>query len=451
MKDVKPGQAPEPMLRVALMAYALIMRIGLPFMIAYFRWRGRHDKLYAKHIGERFGKNVAGFEKSVWVHATSLGEVRSAVPLIERFLAASSNVVVTVHTPVGRREVMRIFADEIKDARLCVTYTPLEIKSSWKNFFDAFNPKFGLVMEIEMWPCMIYSARSLGVPLFMCNAQYPTQSYVRDKRYFPIRLRLVKGFAGIMAKSDRHAERFRSLGAKKVEVTGELRFDQEVPATQLEAGAKAREWLGATKRVVVVFSSVVKGEEAYYVEVMKSVAKGLEKRKGKKPLFVFVPRAPEEFDGMEKYLSSSGLFVQKKSTLFDEGLKPMGKAPKIDVLLGDSFGEMHFYMAIGDAVVVGGGFVPKGAHNIIEALSQTKPVFVGPETRTIEYPMIEAMEDRVANKSKTSQEMSEALLAEMGKKIKRERIEAFCAKHGDSATKTLDALEKLLGVSPISD
>ena len=434
---------PTMSMRLGLLAYTATMTVGLPFILSYLYWRGTRDRLYSRHMSERFGLHESVFEGSVWVHAVSLGEVRSAVPLITRLLEDAEKVVVTVHTPAGRREVARVFAKAIDERVLRVTYAPLEYRGAWKRFMAAFKPRYGLVMEIEMWPGMITSARALGVPLFMCNAQYPTRSYDRDKKRYPLRLQLVRGFAGVMAKSHHQAERFKALGARQVAVTGEMRFDQEVPGSLIKAGEAARRWLGADRKMVVAFSSVVAGEEGAYIEVMEAVTKGLSATGADKPLFVFVPRAPERFDEIARILSARGLTVAKRSELFGTGLEFKGDAPAFDVLLGNSLGEMHFYMAMSDAVVIGGGFSPKGAHNIIEALSQGKQVFVGPHTWTIEYPMVEALEAKVVKQSETPAEMAKALLSE-GEGVDVRRIEEFCRDCGKSVERTLEALPRLL-------
>lgn len=431
-------------MRVALAAYSLLTFVGLPFVLCYLRWRGRRDGLYAQHVGERLGRVSADMDGCVWVHAASLGEVRSAAPLVDLLLGQDERVVFTVHTPAGRREAQRLYGREIEEARLRVVYAPLELKSAWRGFLKAFRPRCGLVMEIEMWPLMIACARARGVPLFMCNAQYPSSSLERDLRWFPLRTGLVSGFAGAFAKSEGQAERFRSLGARQVAVTGEMRFDQEVPKPQLAAGKAARKRLSAAGRPVVSFISVIEGEESTYLEVMDRVGKGLAERQAGRPLFVVVPRAPERFGDVASILEKRKVATGRRSALFDGELKPRGDPPAVDALLGDSLGEVHFYMAMSDAVVVGGGFSAKGAHNVIEALSQGKPVFVGPETHTIEYPLEEALREGVATRSGTAAEMADALLDQLGRKADRKRIAAFCRAHGDAARRTAEALPGMI-------
>jgi 3-deoxy-D-manno-octulosonic-acid transferase len=108
------------------------------------------------------------------------------------------------------------------------------------------------------------------------------------------------------------------------------------------------------------------------------------------PLIVMIPRAPERFDAFSQAIVRAGLKVQRRSDVLDCSFNPT-QSISMDVLLGDSLGEMYFYLGFADRVVVGGGFQPKGSHNIIEPLTLGCPVIVGPYIQTIEYPATEAL------------------------------------------------------------
>jgi len=94
---------------------------------------------------------------------------------------------------------MREFSSEIAAGRVQTVWVPFEYGFSYKRFLRAFAPKYGLVMEIEIWPRMIMACRRNGTPLFMCNAQYPKKSYDKDKG--GLRAALLAGFAGGFVKS----------------------------------------------------------------------------------------------------------------------------------------------------------------------------------------------------------------------------------------------------------
>jgi 3-deoxy-D-manno-octulosonic-acid transferase len=389
---------------------------------------GAQDADYSAHLAERFGVYGTPLRGAVWVHAVSLGELRSAVPLINALLGQGERVVITHFTPAGRRESTRVFADAIAAGQLRVVWVPFEIGVCFRGFFHSFAPKYGLVMEIEIWPRMIMAARARGVPLFMCNAQYPSKSYARDGQT-GLRAQIMQGFAGALVKSDLQRERFASVGVAPIEVTGELRFDQPIPAALVVAGRALK-----PARDVVVIASAIEGEDAGYISAIKAV------QAVRDTLFVYVPRRPERFDAVAALIEGAGLRMARRSTTLGPDLS--GDLPDgIDVFYGDSLGEMYFYLAMADRVVVGGGFTAKGAHNIIEPLALKKPVVVGPETFTIEYPFAEAAAAGVARSVADSQALAAALIARDDPTVAQ--IDAFFAAHAGATARTLAGIARL--------
>jgi 3-deoxy-D-manno-octulosonic-acid transferase len=164
-------------LRVALAFYGLLWIVLLPVVILYLRRRGRKDPLYAQKLSERFGRHETPLRNPIWVHAVSLGEMRSATPLIRALLEKGETVLTTHFTPAGRREAEREFAAEIAAGTVQSVWVPFEFDFAYRRFLKQFTPKYGLVMEIEIWPRMIMACRKHGTALFMCNAQYPEKSF----------------------------------------------------------------------------------------------------------------------------------------------------------------------------------------------------------------------------------------------------------------------------------
>jgi 3-deoxy-D-manno-octulosonic-acid transferase len=437
-----------PKMRIALLLYAGLWVILLPVVIAYIFWRARRDSRYSKHLGERFGIYPATCRSSVWVHAVSLGEMRAAAPLVRALIDKGETVVTTHFTPAGREAAQKMFIDECESGQLVPVYVPLEFDWIYRLFFKAFSPKYGLVMEIEMWPRMIASAKRHSVPLFMCNGHYPEKSFQRDKKRGGLRGQLVTGFAGLLIKSAPDAERFKAFGARNVIVTGELRFHQIIPPN-LTAAADAlfRNHPGLNDRTVVTIASAVEGEDELYIDAIRRIRNNYAATNRPMPLFIYVPRAPERFSAVGQLLKQAGLNVISRSTVFDQDLAPADEADlaQIDVLLGDSLGEMYFYLALADFVVVGGGFIPSGAHNVIEPLALKKTVLVGPYIWTIEYPAFEAIEAGVLTKVDTIKELAD----EIGKLSKGDAQTnsantAFYEEHTGAVPRSLKAISDIL-------
>jgi len=423
---------PSLKLRLAMIVYGLVWWITLPVIVLYLRRRGRKDPLYAQKLAERFGRHPSGVKNPVWVHAVSLGEMRSATPLIRALLAEGETILTTHFTPAGRREAERAFAAEIASGTVQTVWVPFEYGFAYRRFLQHFAPKYGLVMEIEIWPRMIMACRKHGTPLFMCNAQYPKKSFEKDQQGLGLRAALVAGFAGGFVKSEGQKTRFSVVGMSNIHVTGELRFDQPIPQDHLNAAATCRHAL--TKgRPSVTLTSVVEGEDALYIDMIRQT-KGV--------FFTYVPRAPERFDEVAGLLAQAGLRYARRSQLLEDDLGLTDPTVDFDVLLGDSMGEMYFYLGLCDRAIVGGGFVPKGAHNVIEPLALKKPVIVGPHIWTIEYPATEAI---AAGVCQLVPDQS-ALLAEVQspKLVTEAQITAFYQEHAGGVARTLAAIPKAL-------
>ena len=430
-----------------LRLWSLLWHLGLPVVLIYLWKRGRKDPLYAQYLGERLGRYPQRLPGTIWVHAVSLGELRSAVPLVRALLDRGETVVTTHFTPAGRREAERVFAPDIAAGKLAAVWVPFETAWAYAGFFRAFRPRAGLVMEIEIWPRMIFAARRAGVPLFMCNAQYPVKSMARDAK-LKLRHKLMQGYAGAFVKSELQAQRFASVGVTNIHVTGELRFDQPIPPAQITAGEALRPAL-AGDRPVITFASAVEGEDDFYLDAITAAL-----AHPSHPFVVYVPRKPERFDEVAGMLAARGLKTIRRSAALDATLAPknLPSSPwggdgggghdasrRPDILLGDSLGEMYFYLALSDRTVTGGGFTPHGAHNIIEPLALKRPVIVGPEIHTIEYPAVEAIAAGVCLQVETPEALTKALTNWPGPGP--EVIQAFFTAHSGATQKTLAALD----------
>ena len=430
-----PPWTPPLKLRVFLVVWRLAWLVLMPVILCYLLLRGRREPLYRQRIAQRFGFHGKRATPHIWVHAVSIGELRSAVPLIRAFLARGERIVTTHFTPAGLAEAERIFADDIAASTLSAVYVPFDYGLAFRRFFRAFRPRLGLVMEVEFWPGMIMASRRAGVPLFLCNGQYPANSFARDKNRFLSPANLTPGFAGVMVKSDVQAVRFRSLGQSRIAITGEMRFEQPIPPEHLSAAARARPAL-AGARPVITLASVVEAEETLFIDAMKqTLAKGADR-----PFFVFVPRSPARFDRVSQMIADAGLSAARRSEILDTTLT-LTNAPNAQILIGDSLGEMYFYLALCDTAVTGGGFNPAGSHNIIEPLALRKPVIVGPELWTIEYPAVEALEAGVAHQVE-AEKLAETLCAPP--QSDPVQIDKFLSEHAGAVDKTLRALDEWL-------
>lgn len=417
--------------RVFLVLYAAALWALEPLVWRYLAKRAKGDPAYLEHPEERRGAGAA-FDADLWVHAVSLGEFTSAEPLIRLALADGRRVVVTHATPAGRRASERALGAEIAAGQVTVRYMPIDRPKYWRRFHAAHAPKVGLVMEVEFWPVMLEEARRAGCALCLANSQVPSKSFPRAARLSRLAGHPVAQVAGVFAKSEHIALRFRALGANPVIAMGETRFDIPPPAQLIKAGRAIGQG-----RPVLTLASVVAGEEELYLRAIRDLLAGPDE-----PLIIWVPRAPEKFEAHAEWLAAEGFRVLRRTEAFDDDLRPAADLADAQILVGNSLGEMFFYLAPADAVIVGGGFIEKGAHNVIEPLSLGKPVITGPHVWTIEYPAVEAEAAGVLSVVRDERKLVQTIRDAM--QGGSDRAEAFHAANKGASARIYEVIRPLL-------
>jgi 3-deoxy-D-manno-octulosonic-acid transferase len=179
-----------------------------------------------------------------------------------------------------------------------------------------------------------------------------------------------QGISLVAAQTEADAERVRALGVANVAVTGSIKFDVQVPEAALVLGARLRALIGP--RPVLLCASTREGEEELLLEAFVRKRDTLSGA-----LLLLVPRHPQRFDAVAALARERGLDVQRRSAL---DLATGSPEAGVDVLLGDSMGEMFAYYAACDCAFIGGSLLPLGGQNLIEACALGKPVLVGPHT-----------------------------------------------------------------------
>ncbi len=196
----------------------------------------------------------------------------------------------------------------------------------------------------------------------------------------------------------------------------------------------------------MTLASVVEGEDDLYLDAIARALAAHDAAGRPRPFFVYVPRAPERFDAVAEMIATRGMGFRRRSDVLSRELVLTKTAPA-DILLGDSLGEMYFYLALADRVVVGGGFTPHGAHNIIEPLALRKPVIVGPDIHTIEYPAVEAIAAGVCLHVRDRTGLEAALAPDADFAPSEAQIATFFAAHAGATVRTLAALPGMLAAT----
>lgn len=335
--------------------YSTLLYALLPLVLLKLWWRGRREPEYRRRVGERFGRYPAPERHGVlWVHSVSLGEARASAPLVRalRDEFPHRQLLLTCTTATGHAALRQIHGDAQP-----IVWLPYDYPGSVRRFVRHFRPRLALVMETEIWPNLLSACARLQMPVVLASARMSPSSAAGYRRWGGLSRPAFASLAAVCAQSEADAARLAALGAPRVSVCGNLKFDVAPDASQLASG---RAWRASAGRPILLLASTRDGEERLLLDALKPLADDV--------LIVVVPRHPQRFEAVAAIL---GTGVPRRSRN-----DPPRAAERF--YLGDSMGEMAFYYGAADVAVIGGSFLPLGGQNLIEACAAGTPTIFGP-------------------------------------------------------------------------
>ena len=309
----------------------MLYLIALPF-IFYLSFKSK----YKESVPARFFlfKNPAFTkEKSVWFHVCSLGEAKALKPILE--LLKEKEILITTITQTGQSEAKKYDVE--------VKYLPYEM------FLPFWIKKQELlvVLEAEFWYLLFAVARARGARVILLNARISDKSVKKYLQFAWFYKRLLAYVEMIYVQSEVDKNRFLALGAKHIEVVGNIKLLGEITHTK-EYEKPAVE--------TIVAGSTHEGEEKSILAAFIAY-----KRENNSKLIV-VPRHPERFESvyvlMQEAASHNGLTLSRWSEVENF---------EADMILIDAMGELNNIYNISDIAIVGGAFKEDvGGHNPLE-------------------------------------------------------------------------------------
>ena len=308
----------------------IIYILALPFLL--FKLKNQKYKIAIP--SKFFLKNNPSFEDcGFWFHTCSMGETKAIKPIIDQFKDKKINISVITNTGF----------EEGKKLTKNVRYLPYEIfLPFWIN-----KQKVLVVMEAELWYMLFLFAKKRGAKTFLINARISDKSYKSYKRFSFFYKKVFKNIDKIFAQTKIDKERLLQLGAKDVEVIGNIKLAQLPKITKK---------LQKADDILITAGSTHENEE-------KLILDAYSREYGK---LVIVPRHPERFEKVDKLIKQ---YIKNKNLTYHRFSEK--EDFNSDIILVDKLGELNNIYAISDLVILGGAFEKIGGHNPIE------PAFFG--------------------------------------------------------------------------
>ncbi len=286
-------------------------------------------------------------EKSVWFHACSLGETVALTPIVKELNDYNPSISVTTQTGF----------DAAKKITQKPRYLPYE---AWLPLWVRKQNKL-VVLEAELWYMLFLVAKAWGTKTALLNARISDKSYKSYKKMAWFYKRLFQYVDKVFCQSEIDKERLMELGAKDVEVIGNIKLANKIEVSKP---------LPKPDKLMIVGASTHDKEEALILDAYTAYLQS----NGEKSCLVMVPRHPERFDSvdlmMESFAKEHQLSYHRYSYKADFSS---------DLILVDVLGELVNIYAISDVVILGGGFEPIGGHNPLEPATFNNKIISGKE------------------------------------------------------------------------
>ena len=307
-----------------------------------------------RFLRERFGRHRPMDGRPLWVHCASVGEVRTARPLLAAIRARRPELplLVTTATTTGAAMVERI-----GDPGIFHAYLPVDWPRAVRRFFRAVRPRGAVIMETELWPNLLRAAALHGCPVILANARLSRRSVDAAAVARKLQAEALRNINRVLARSEEDAARFLALGVDpaRLQTLGSLKLAEPggTPAAPMDLG-----------RPFLVAASTHEDEELRVAEAWAAVS-------GPSwGLLVIAPRHPQRGPRICHSLLGTGLKVALRSAG-----EPWQDA---DIYVADTLGELEEFMAGAELVFVGGSLIPHGGQNIVEPARLGRPVLFGP-------------------------------------------------------------------------
>jgi 3-deoxy-D-manno-octulosonic-acid transferase len=347
---------------VILWLYRLATSMGEPLIAAVLRRRMAVGKEDARRSNERRGISLlprpAG--RIVWLHAASIGEAVSILPVLERIQARPSTTTLLTTGTVASATLMatRLPSGAIHQ------YVPVDRQAWVRRFLDHWRPDLALWLESEFWPNLLMETAARGIPMLLLNGRVSPRSFARWRRYPVAARRLLSVFDLCLGQTELDAERLRLLGARRVASPGNLKFAAPpLPCDPNELGKLARALDGRPRWLA---ASTHPREELIVVGVHRELA-----RRFPGLITIVVPRHSSRGRNIASELATAGLSVARRAA---------GEQPTrgTDILLADTIGELGLFIRLAPIVFMGKSLVIGGGQNPLEPARLGASILFGP-------------------------------------------------------------------------
>ncbi len=331
-----------------------------PLIILLRILKKKEDKYRFKEKFCFFSKK-RGVGKLIWFHGSSVGEILSVIPLIEKLEKDSSiNKILITSSTLSSSKVLSKF----KLKKTIHQFFPVDSNFLSKKFLNYWKPSIAVFIESEIWPNMIFNIKKKSIPLLLLNARITNKSYNRWKNILPSSKSLFKNFDICFVQNKETKSYLKNLGAKNIRSIGNLKFSESKEQKNNNIDIKLKKIFKSKK--IWCAASTHNSEEKISALVHKKL-----KKKYKNLLTIIIPRHVQRRENIINEIKDLDLRVQTRSE--NSKIKI-----NTDIYLVDTYGESKSFYKVCNTVFLGGSLINRGGQNPLEPARFGCKVLHGP-------------------------------------------------------------------------
>jgi 3-deoxy-D-manno-octulosonic-acid transferase len=398
---------------------------------------GRYRVGWAERFGKISRRNPE--KKCIWLHAVSVGEVNAAKTIIKELKSRFSDfeIVISTTTDTGFTRANNLFSQ-----KHLVFYFPFDFSWSIHRAFSNIRPAICLLMELEVWPNFVRTAKRLNIPVVVVNGRISDRSFPKYRRVKLLVRHIFRKVNLVLAQTDEYAQRFGEIGAGNVIVTSSLKYDTAQITDNVEGTDILAAQLNISSERIWVAGGTGPDEEKIILDVFSHIK---QTNKFEDLRLVIVPRKPERFDEVARLIEESGFDFIRYSSIKNTDVRCEQKP---SVILGDTMGDLRKFYCLAALIFVGRSLVPMGGSDMIEATALGKCTMFGPHTfnfrQTVEVLLANNGAIQVNDGDKLLHTLKKCLLEpDYALEIARNGQDVIKKNQGATA-KSIEQIEKLI-------
>ncbi len=310
---------------------------------------------------------ISKTDKTIWMHAASLGEYEQGLPVLEKLKEKYPNhkILVTFFSPSGYENVVKKNKEDI----LC--YLPFDKKSTISEFVKAVNPEIFFTVKYDFWYHLLDELKKQNAKIYVISALfYDKQVYFKPQgKWFVAELK--KNVDWIFHQTETSFSLAQKVGLNKGSISGDTRFDR---VKQIKNRDNFVEFIAEFKgnEKLIIFGSSWEAEE----KLAQNIFQKLENFK-----IIIAPHDLKRVQNLKQIFPNAILYSEivksQNRETENETILQINDFTTSTVLIIDCIGLLSKLYSYADIAVVGGGFHDKGLHNILEAATFGIPVIFG--------------------------------------------------------------------------